>query len=162
HGLGRYVIDHVDHCNHLEMGRGLAERVLAYRRHYPCLRIYLIGHSAGCAVVLAAADRLPPDSVDRIVLLAPSVSPAYHLRPAVAASREGLDACVSDRDRVILGLAMRIVGTADGRAGPAAGRVGFRPRPATPCDAALFGRLRQHTWHPAVSWTGHYGGHYGS
>jgi hypothetical protein len=57
---------------------------------------------------------------------------------------------------------MRIVGTADGRRGPAAGRVGFCPTVSTPADAALHTRLRQHTWHPAVSWTGHLGGHYGT
>jgi pimeloyl-ACP methyl ester carboxylesterase len=162
HGYGRYVRDHTDHQNHLAMGRSLAERILCYRRSYPNLRLYLIGHSAGCAVVLAAADLLPPDTVDRIVLLAPSVSADYDLRPALASSREGIDAFVSDRDRIILGLAMRIVGTADGKRGPAAGRVGFRPVVCYPTDAALYGRLRQHNWDAAVSWTGHLGGHYGS
>jgi pimeloyl-ACP methyl ester carboxylesterase len=162
HGYGRYVRDHTDHNNHLVMGRSLADRVLCYRRSYPNLRIYLIGHSAGCAVVLAAADLLPPDTIDRIVLLAPSVSPDYDLRPALASSREGIDAFVSERDRIILGLCMRLVGTADGKRGAAAGRVGFRPTICTTADAALFGRLRQHTWHSTVSWTGHLGGHYGS
>jgi len=162
HGYGRYIKDHVDHQNHLVMGRSLAERVLCYRRYYPHLRIYLIGHSAGCAVVLAAAEVLPPDTVDRIVLLAPSVSPQYDLRPALASAREGIDAFVSERDRFILGLCMRIVGTADGKRGAAAGRVGFRPAICTPTDAALYGRLRQHPWQAGVLWTGHLGGHYGT
>ncbi len=163
HGRLRYAIDHMDHCNHLKMGGILAERVLAYRRAYPGLRIYLAGHSAGNAVVLAAAERLPPDTVDRIVLLAPSVSPDYDLRCALASSREGIDAFVSDRDRIVLGLAMRIVGTADRRRwGPAAGRVGFRPVVSTPGDAALYTRLRQHNWASVVCWTGHQGGHYGN
>jgi pimeloyl-ACP methyl ester carboxylesterase len=162
HGYGRYVRDHTDHCNHLAKGCALAQRVLAWRRAYPCLKIYLAGHSAGNAVVLAAAERLPPDTVDRIVLLAPSVSPGYDLRPALASSREGIDAFVSNRDRVVLDFCMRVVGTADGGRGPAAGRVGFRPVVGTPADAALYTRLRQHSWDPAVSWTGHAGGHYGS
>jgi pimeloyl-ACP methyl ester carboxylesterase len=163
HGYGRYVIDHVDHCNHLEMGRQLAERVLAYRRSYPWLRIYLAGHSAGNAVVLAAAERLPPDTVDRIILLAPSVSPGYDLRPALASSREGIDAFISDRDRIVLDLCMRVVGCADdSRRGAAAGRVGFRPVVGSPCDAALYTRLRQHGWNCAVAWCGHRGGHYGN
>ncbi len=161
-GYGRYVLDQVDHCNHIENGRRLACRITAYRRHYPWLRIYLVGHSAGAAVVLAAAEHLPPNTLDRIVLLAPSVSPDYDLRPALASARDGIDAFVSDRDRIILGLAMRIVGTTDRRHGPAAGRVGFRPVVATPCDTALYTRLRVHRWDPAVSWTGHAGGHYGS
>jgi pimeloyl-ACP methyl ester carboxylesterase len=162
HGYGRYVRDHTDHCNHLAQGYALAQRVLAWRRAYPCLKIYLAGHSAGNAVVLAAAERLPPDTVDRIVLLAPSVSPTYDLRPALASARGGIDAFVSDRDRFVLDFCMRVVGTADGRRGPAAGRVGFRPVVATPADAALYTRLRQHTWHPVMSWTGHAGGHYGN
>jgi pimeloyl-ACP methyl ester carboxylesterase len=162
HGYGRYVIDHTDHCNHIEMGRILAARVCAYRRAYPNLRIYLVAHSAGNAVALAAAERLPPDTLDRIVLLAPSVSPGYDLRPALASSREGIDAFVSERDRVVLGVAMYVVGTADRCVGPAAGHVGFRPVVYNPADAALYSRLRQHAWHPAVSWTGNEGGHYGN
>jgi pimeloyl-ACP methyl ester carboxylesterase len=162
HGYGRYVIDHADHRNHLAMGRLLAERVLAWRRCYPGLKIYLAGHSAGNAVVLAAAERFPPDTVDRIVLLAPSVSPGYDLRAALASSREGIDAFISDHDRIVLDFAMRVVGTADRRWGPAAGRVGFRPVVCTPTDAALYTRLRQHSWDPVVSWTGHEGGHYGN
>src|SRR6059058_412652 len=51
HGYGRYVIDHTDHRNQVAMGRLLAERVLAWRRTYPGLKIYLAGHSAGNAVV---------------------------------------------------------------------------------------------------------------
>ncbi len=162
HGYGRYVIDHTDHANHIAMGRILAGRVLAYRRAYPNLRLYLAAHSAGNAVALAAAECLPPDTLDRIVLLAPSVSPGYDLRPALASSREGIDAFVSERDRVVLGVAMYVVGTADRCPGPAAGHVGFRPVVYSPTDAALYGRLRQHTWHPSVSWTGHDGGHYGN
>jgi pimeloyl-ACP methyl ester carboxylesterase len=162
HGYGRYVIDHTDHCNHIEMGRVLAQRVLAYRRAYPGLRLYLAAHSAGNAVALAAAEQLPPDTLDRIILLAPSVSPCYDLRPALASAREGIDAFVSERDRVVLGAAMYMVGTADRRAGPAAGLAGFRPEVSTPSDATLYCRFRQHNWHPAMSWTGHDGGHYGN
>ena len=43
-----------------------------------------------------------------------------------------------------------------------AGRYGFTPVVACPSDVALYGGLRQHTWSPAVAWTGHDGGHYGS
>jgi pimeloyl-ACP methyl ester carboxylesterase len=68
-GYGRYVLDHTDHANHLAQGRRLATQVAAYRQSCPGQRVYLVGHSAGCAVVLAAAEVLPPDGVDRIVLL---------------------------------------------------------------------------------------------
>lgn len=162
HGYGRYLIDHVDHANHLDHARPLAIQVAATRQAYCNRRIYLVGHSAGCAVVLAAAEMLPPDSVDRIILLAPSVCAAYDLRPALRAARQGIDVFHSSQDRVILGLAMQIVGTADRRSRTAAGQDGFTPVIACPADAVLYGKLRQHPWDPAVDWTGNNGGHYGS
>ena len=161
-GYGRYVLDHVDHANHLNHAYPLAVQVAAYRRACPNRRIYLIGHSAGCAVVLAAAEMLPPDSVDRIILLAPSVCETYDLRPALHTARCGIDVFYSSKDRVILGVGMRIFGTADRRCRTAAGRYGFTPILACPADAALYGRLRQHPWDPVVEWTGHRGGHYGN
>jgi pimeloyl-ACP methyl ester carboxylesterase len=162
HGRGRYVTDHVDHANHLTQGRLLACRVAEYRRACPGRPVHLIGHSAGCAVVLAAAEMLPPDAVDHVVLLAPSVCVTYDLRPALRAARRGIDVYHSDEDRVVLGLGMRIVGTADGACRVAAGQCGFTPVIVCPEDVVLYGRLRQHPWDAGVAWTGHDGGHYGS
>jgi pimeloyl-ACP methyl ester carboxylesterase len=162
HGYGRYVSDHVDHANHLAQGRLLAAQVVAYRQAYPERRVYLIGHSAGCAVVLAAAEALPADGVDRIVLLAPSVCVSYDLRPALRNAREGIDAFHSGEDTVILGLGMLLVGTAEGGCRTAAGQCGFTPVLACPADVTLYGKLRQHPWAPIVAWSGHDGGHYGS
>src|SRR5205807_2637254 len=130
------------------------------------------------AVVLAAAEALPPDSVDRIVLLAPAVSSAYDLRPALACARGGVDVFYSARDWAFLGLGVELLGTADGCPGDAAGRVGFCPaaagRPgaaaggagccaaaAGPADAALDARLRPPPWDPGRAWTGSRGGHSG-
>jgi pimeloyl-ACP methyl ester carboxylesterase len=162
HGFGRYITDHVDHANHLAQGSRLAADVTAYRQAYPGRKVYLIGHSAGCALALAAAERLPADSVDRIILLAPSVCVLYDLRPALRAVRCGIDVFHSDEDRLILGLGMQIVGTADRRCHEAAGQYGFMPVVTCPADAALYGKLRQHPWHPVVAWSGHSGGHYGN
>jgi pimeloyl-ACP methyl ester carboxylesterase len=162
HGFGRYLVDHLDHCNHLEQGALLAARISALRQSCPGTRIYLVGHSAGCAVVLAAAEYVPPDSIDRIVLLAPSVCTSYDLRPALRAARCGIDTFHSDRDSVILGLGMRLVGTADHCCRVAAGEKGFVPVVACDADAALYSRLRQHPWDPVVAWSGHQGGHYGT
>jgi pimeloyl-ACP methyl ester carboxylesterase len=162
HGYGRYILDHVDHTNHLNHAHPLAVQVAAYRQACPNRRIYLVGHSAGCAVVLAAAEMLPPDSVDRIILLSPSVCETYDLRPALRTARCSIDVFHSSEDRVILGVAMRFVGTADHGCHTAAGRYGFRPIIACPADAALYSKLRQHPWDPVLEWTGHTGGHYGN
>jgi pimeloyl-ACP methyl ester carboxylesterase len=162
HGRGRVLADHLDHDHHLEEGRRLAARVAEYRRLCPDRRVYLVGHSAGCAVVLAAAERLPPDGVDRVVLLSPSVSAGYDLRPTLRAARGGVEVFHSDRDRLVLGVGMAIVGTSDHGGPAAAGRDGFLPVVTCPGDAALFERLRQHPWDPAVEWTSNGGGHYGN
>jgi hypothetical protein len=71
-------------------------------------------------------------------------------------------AAASGRDRVILGLGVRVVGTAEHACRTAAGQCGFTPVLACPEDAALYGRLRQHPWDPVVQWSGNNGGHYGS
>jgi pimeloyl-ACP methyl ester carboxylesterase len=162
HGTGRFLTDHMDHDNHLVEGERLAAQIAAYSKTCPGRKVYLVGHSAGCAVVLAAAEKLPPDSVDRTILLAPSVCTGYDLRPALRTSRGGIDAFTSEEDRVILGLGMKIVGTAERRCRTAAGQHGFKPVIDCPADAVLYERLRQHPWDPILAWSGNGGGHYGS
>lgn len=160
HGYRRVIIDQIDYSRIRLAGHCLAGAVCARRRNCPTGEIYLAGHSAGSAVVLAAAAELPPDTVDGIVLLAPSVSADYDLRPALRASRNGVDVFYSHRDRFQLGVAVSILGTADRRWTAASGRVGFRPVICTPDDAILHTLLRQHPWNPCVAWTGNRGGHY--
>jgi pimeloyl-ACP methyl ester carboxylesterase len=162
HGSGRYLRDHFDHCNHRAAGERLAATVAAYRQQCPGLKVYLVGGSTGSSVVLAAAEALPPGCVDRIVLLAPSVSPCYDLRRALASSACGIDVFTSNRDFLVLGLGTRLLGTADGYHGPAAGKVGFRPVVCCPADAALYANLREHPWERCQRQLGHLGGHYGT
>src|SRR5262249_13845513 len=138
-----------------------AEQVAAYRRACPAAEIYLVGHSAGCTVILAAVEALPPATVDRVVLLAPALSADYDLRPALRGVRWSLDVFCSRRDWFYLGLGTRVMGTAARRWSAPAGRVGFRPAGNTPEDLAQFTKLRQHPWHPCLMWTGNLGGHYG-
>lgn len=161
-GSRRVVLDQVDHDNHLVQGRRLAEAVTAYRKAYPERRICLLGQSAGGAVVLSAAELLPPDSIDRIVLLSPSVCTGHDLRLALRSAREGLDSFHSERDIWVLGLGVRTFGATDGECNVAAGKEGFRPIGNSPADAALYARLHQHPWNPSVQWTGHNGGHFGN
>jgi pimeloyl-ACP methyl ester carboxylesterase len=161
HGFGRFFADQMDYDHARAEGRCLAERIRARRLACPTGPIYLIGHSAGSGVVLAAAECLPPDSIDDIVLLAPSVSADYDLRPALRASRRGIDVFYSGRDWAYLGAGVSIVGTADREWSAAAGRVGFRPVGRCPEDTALYcARLRQHAWDRSVRWTGNHGGHH--
>jgi pimeloyl-ACP methyl ester carboxylesterase len=153
HGTGRGLADMLDIENSREQGARLASEVDWYRTNYPNLPMFLVGHSAGCNIILEASRSLRPGRVDKIVLLAPAVSADYDLRQALAVSRCGIDVFTSEKDVLVLGVATKIVGNADGGRGDAAGRVGFEERPE------YEGRLRQHAWDPSVAWTGNLGGH---
>jgi pimeloyl-ACP methyl ester carboxylesterase len=153
--------DHRDVVNHRRWGGRMACRVMALRQTCPDLRIYLIGHSAGTQVILAAAEALPPGSVDRIILLAPSVSCTYDLRAALCSSRQGMDVYYSLQDGV-LDMAVDMFGTADGMRVYAAGQVGFRCPPPWVPGAQTYARLRQYRWDPSQDWTCHRGGHNGA
>jgi pimeloyl-ACP methyl ester carboxylesterase len=169
HGYGRMLIDHVDHCNHLEEGRRLAALIASAAAPTPCegangnpRGVYLVGHSSGGAVVLAAAEAAPPGSIDRIVLLAPAVSHIYDLRPALRTVRQGIDVFISRRDVGALVLGTGIAGTADRRLAAASGHVGFTPILSCPGDEQLYTKLRIHPWDPSVAWSGNRGSHYGT
>jgi pimeloyl-ACP methyl ester carboxylesterase len=162
HGQGLGLADVVDVAYARCQGQLLAEEVSRFRVAYPGVPIYLVGFSAGCTVTLTAAERLPPNTLERIVLLAPSVSAGYDLRGALASARQGLDVFTSERDRFYLGLGTAVVGTSDGKRESAAGRVGFCPPELSPSEMWLSGRLRQHPWDERVAWTGNEGGHTGS
>jgi pimeloyl-ACP methyl ester carboxylesterase len=177
HGYGRFIADQIDWTYSRECGCKLAGEIAAYRQAHPQGKVYLIAHSAGSAVCLAAAEALPPDSIERIVLLSPSIASDYDLRPSLRSAREGIDVFCSRRDIWQLGLGVALLGTADGCRGcAAAGRVGFQvpcnsclpsgtescPADRTyPEDAALYAKLRQHPWDRCLTWTGNRGGHYG-
>jgi hypothetical protein len=162
YGYGRMLADHVDHCNHLEEGRRLAGQIVAFKQTCPERAVYLVGHSSGSAVVLAAAEAVPPGSLERIVLLAPAVSDEYDLRPALRACRCGIDVFTSRRDVGALAIATGVVGTADRRHVAAAGRVGFIPILRCPGDELLYAKLHLHPWDRSVTWTGNHGSHYGT
>jgi pimeloyl-ACP methyl ester carboxylesterase len=153
------IADEVNQTHSQCESRRLAEEICAFRQLYPRLPIYLVAYSAGSTVALRAAEQLPSDSLERIVLLAPAVSAGYDLRPALACSRQGIDAFTSERDTFFLGVGTAVLGTSDGKRDDAAGRVGFRPQAVCPTDAALFAKLHQHPWDPCVAWTGNNGEH---
>jgi pimeloyl-ACP methyl ester carboxylesterase len=163
HGYGRSYSDHTDYAFARERGRELAERVLNQKRERPDLPVSLMGHSAGAGVVLAAAENLPPETLDRIVLFAPSVSVNYDLRGALRATRNGIDNFWSPMDRVWLGALAVLNGSQDDALqSRTAGRYGFEPCNVRPDELALFGKLHQYEWNRSMLQTGHDGGHYGA
>jgi hypothetical protein len=163
HGQGRGLADMTDVEHARTQARLFAEELCRCRTACPNRPIYVLAYSAGAHVALEATRWLEPNSLERIVLLAPAVSADYDLRQALTVARQGVDAFTSKRDRFYLGLGAGLVGTADGKRGvPAAGRVGFDMPPLTGADAVLASRLHQHPWDPSVAWTGNVGNHAGS
>lgn len=162
HGFCRVAADQM-HAAHLQRaGRKLAEQILICRQETPDQPIFLMGHSAGCGVILIAAESLPPNTLERIVLLAPAVSAKHDLRPALRCSCRGIDVFTSNRDWACLGLGTLLLGTTDRYwMSGAAGKIGFKPMLACPEDMVLYGKLRQYPWNPSLACTGHNGGHYG-
>lgn len=162
HGHRRLLLDQIDHNHAKQKGALLAARILDVRRTQGDRRMVVVAHSAGCAVALAACAHLPAGSIDRLVLLAPSVSSGYDLRPVVPAPREGIDVFCSEKDRIALGLVMKVVRTTDTlRSSMAAGRYGFQPKKDAPLSDSEWARVRHHFWTPELAWTGHNGRHHG-
>lgn len=158
HARAALLLDQIDAAHARDQGKVLAAAIRERQRREPGRRVVVVAHSAGCAVALAAGDALPADSIDRMILLAPSVSVGYDLRPTLRATREGVDVFCSKKDWVALGFVTRVVGTTDRFGAAAAGRNGFR---APALDDADVPRLRQHFWTSDVAWSGHTGGHHG-
>jgi hypothetical protein len=154
HGRYRPLSDLLTHSHHRACGEQLATQVLAQRQADPDAPIFLVAHSAGAAVVLAAAECLPVGTVERIILLAPAVSCTYDLVPALRCSRQGIDSFYSKHDQVLSTFVV-VCGTADRSWQPSAGWLGF-DAPAESCT-----KLRQYPWSSDLISTGYYGGHYG-
>jgi pimeloyl-ACP methyl ester carboxylesterase len=163
HGKLRPLRDLQDVRHLLKEAERLAEEVRQEQTRHPDHPIYLMGHSAGAALILAAAEKLPPASIERMILLAPAVSPTFDLRPALRATRRELVAFSSTYDRVCLDWCTSWLGTADRVYGPAAGLNGFRePDDLDEEGRQLYRRLVQMPWRLEMIWQGTDGGHNGA
>jgi pimeloyl-ACP methyl ester carboxylesterase len=157
HGSGRIFADLHGQAHHRAQGSDLGARIKARRQANPTERIYVVSHSAGAAVALAAADGLPSDALERVILLAPAVSATYDLRPALRSARAGIDVFFSRKD--LISLSLNVIGTTDGRHA-SAGINGFDVIPEE-ADRPLYAKLRQFSWNSSMSRSGNYGGHFG-
>ena len=101
----------------------------------PGQKLIVVGHSGGAAMAVFAIQKLPPDvKVDKLVLLAPALSPDYDLSSAFAHVAGNCYAFTSPNDMVVLGAGTRLFGTMDGKKTGAAGQIGFVP-PDNACSA---------------------------
>lgn len=163
HGKGKFFKDLQDVRYLLHKADELASAVRDVKAEDPCRPVYLVGKSGGAGLVLLAAALLPPGTLERVVLLSAAVAPEYDLRPALRATRGEIVSFYSPYDRLILNWGTRHFGTVDRFYGPSAGLRGFvPPKNLDPEGQALYLRLVQLPWHPAMILEGHVGMHLGT
>ena len=162
HGYGRVFADQLDREFARKQGRLLAQELTKRIQIQPHCRIYLLAHSAGSLVMLSAAGAMPPASIERVVLLAPSVRADFDLRGALRATRRSVDVYYSpDRDFYVRGAAV-LATVVHFEVKRRAGQIGFEPIVESEADAQLYEKLRQIPWDPSFENAGNSGGHYGA
>lgn len=125
HGLGRWFADLTDVANRDHQARRVAEAVKRFRSDRPEEPIFLVAKSGGSGIVVKALEQLDDESVERVVLLAPALSPGYDLTQALRTVRRELVVFWSPLDIVILGAGTKLFGTMDRVKTVAAGMVSF-------------------------------------
>ncbi|HMB96066.1 MAG TPA: alpha/beta hydrolase [Tepidisphaeraceae bacterium] len=133
----------------------LAQLITQWHEAHPQDQIDLVGHSAGCGVILGALPKISAVHVERVVLLAPSVSPSYDLHPAIQKVDRQLHAFYSEQDTVFLKWRDSHFGTYDRVKTPAAGYAGFAGN--YPADKVV-----QHRYDDRWRELGNNGGHFGT
>jgi hypothetical protein len=150
-----FVMNFSTESIHNDAEKMLAQKIDAWHKDHPSGVIDLIGHSAGCGVVLGALPRTSSAHASTVILLAPSVSPSYDLAPALSKIDGKLHVFYSDRDTFFLDWRTSNFGTYDRVRSKAAGNVGF------PQDKDPSAKLIQHPYDPGWESLGNDGGHYG-
>jgi len=164
HGLGRWFADLTNAANRDVKARLLADIVERHNTDWPGDPVFLVAKSGGSGVVVKALELLGETTVERVVLLAPALSPAYDLTGALRAVRRDIVVFWSPLDVIILGAGTRLFGTADRVKSVSAGLVGFQVPPLgnlAGSSVHSYGKLRQVRWRPRMAMTGYFGGHVG-
>ncbi len=103
HGTGKILRDLQDTPHLLQKADELASEILRAREEQPDRPIFVVAKSGGAGLSLLAAERLPPCTLERIILLSAAVTPTYDLRPALRATRGEIVSFYSSNDWLVLG-----------------------------------------------------------
>ena len=165
HGFGRWYADLTSVSNRDLKAALLAESVRQFRARQPDDPVFLIAKSGGSAVVVKALEQLEEESVERVILLAPALSPGYDLTAALRAVRGEMVVFWSPLDVFILGAGTRVFGTADRVTNRQRG-LGRFPHSLAPGRRdshpdGPYAKLRQVRWAPRMAASGYLGGHLG-
>ncbi len=159
-GAGRLLRDLQDTRNLTARADELAALICRLKSEDPTRPVYVVGHSGGTGLALAAVERLPGATVERVVLLSAAVSPGYDLRPALRATRGEVVSYHSPLDLFWLGWGTTQFGTIDRVYAPSAGLLGFaEPAGLDEEGRQLYGRLVQVGWEPSRLLANHGGLH---
>jgi pimeloyl-ACP methyl ester carboxylesterase len=154
-----FVLNFQNDAIHRSAEAKLAGAMRQWREAHPSGRIDLLGHSAGCGVVLGALALPESPAAGTVVLLNPSVSPTYDLAAPLAKVEGKLHVFHSDRDTVFLSWRTSTFGTYDNVKTKAAGNVGFELGGLPPESCAKV------VQHPREEWwadQGNDGSHFGT
>jgi hypothetical protein len=163
HGKGRLLRDLQDTQHCLRKADELAGEVRKIKALDPDRPVFLVGKSGGTGLVLAAAEQLPPQTLERIILLSPALAPTYDMRQALRATKHEIVSFYSPYDQLVLNWGTSQFGTIDRYYGASAGLRGFViPKEQSASDRALYDRLVQVKWSPGMILEGHLGIHIGT
>jgi pimeloyl-ACP methyl ester carboxylesterase len=154
----------MNYPRNLEQADRLAERIRQYQREYPDRPVHLVAHSGGGGLAVLAMERLDPNRpIAAAILMAPALSPAYNLAPALRRTTYGVYNLYSPYDNFYLAAGTTAFGTIDRKRTLAAGRVGFKmPEGLPAADADVYRTLlHQEVWRYEMLADGHAGGHLG-
>ncbi|HET8697245.1 MAG TPA: alpha/beta fold hydrolase [Gammaproteobacteria bacterium] len=140
------------HARNAATAKSIAAELAAWRRAHPHDKLYLVGYSGGGGIATLVTASLPADvAVDRLILIAPAISPDYPLAERVLPHvRELVVSFASGRDLQV-GWGTHELGTIDRVYTQSAGAVGF----GTTDD-----RLLEYFWSDADLGLGHQGNHW--
>jgi pimeloyl-ACP methyl ester carboxylesterase len=129
----------------------IADDIADWRRTHPAVPFYLVGYSGGGGMATLVTAALPAAvRIDRLILVAPAISPDYPVASEVLPHvREFVVNYASERDLQV-GWGTRTFGTIDRKNTASAGAIGF---------AATDARLLQYRWSAADEPFGHAGNH---
>lgn len=139
------------HERNVATAAALAAEIAEWRAAHPADPFYLVGYSGGGGMAVLVAAALPDGvEIDRLILIAPAISPDYPLeRDVLPHVRELVVNYASERDLQV-GWGTRTFGTIDREYVDSAGAVGF---------ATNDPKVVQWYWSPADRELGHRGNH---
>jgi pimeloyl-ACP methyl ester carboxylesterase len=160
-GYMRIIKDLTNRDVNRAKARDLSRLILEHRESRPDDQIHVVAKSAGTAIALWAMAELPERILDRVILLAPAVSPGFPLEGSLKAARRDVYSFWSPRDLFFLGLGTSLFGTADGVKGKSAGLVGFEPRKEHQSGGGG-AKMVEIEWEPRMLSCWHVGDHAGT